>query len=282
MRADAHRPALRAGRYPWPPSFTPTTCEAAIGDSSAQAPRSRLALRFSRSSRCLSPAPATSSCARRRRMRRIRSRLPALRPGQTACEGPLISHGPARSVGVWGTSGAVRAHLTVTVQDAATHAVLAAGALGGTPGDGERVAHLVQDAPGGRPLRGLRHRPGGASSPSTARRRARRVSWRPGCRRARSSRWPCSATVIERCSAPCRPHSPGHRCGGPAGSGPGRSGCCVIALLATFGLAVVAVVSAAGDDDAPAPPFDFDRPGPDEPSGDDLSEAGQDRPQPVS
>ena len=55
-----------------------------------------------------------------------------------------------------------------------------------------------------------------------------------------------------------------------------------IALLATFGLAVVAVVSAAGDDDAPGPPFDVDRPGPDEPSGDDLSEAGQDRPQPVS
>ena len=54
-----------------------------------------------------------------------------------------------------------------------------------------------------------------------------------------------------------------------------------IALLATFGLAVVAVVSAA-DDDAAAAPFDFDRPGPDEPSGDDLSEAGQDRPQPVS
>ena len=56
----------------------------------------------------------------------------------------------------------------------------------------------------------------------------------------------------------------------------------VIALLVTFGLAVVAVVRAADDDAAP-PTAHFDRPGPVAPRpADGRSEAGEDRPQPVS
>ena len=165
-------------------------------------------------------------------------------------------------------------------------AVLAAGAFGATPGDVERVAHLVRAAPGGRPLRvcvtdeaGQFSLAGSTASPPGL--LATGLPAGPEVLIGPTRRW------RSRCSAPCPRHSPGHRCGGPAGSGPGRSGCWLIALLATFGLAVFAVVSAANDDDGPSTrrartsahagrPTRMSRP------ADDLSEAGQDRPQPVS
>jgi hypothetical protein len=207
--------------------------------------------------------------------------LPALRTGQTACEGPLISHGAARSVGVWGTSGAVRAHLTVTVQDAATHAVLASGALGGTPGDGERVAHLVQDAPGGRPLRVCLTDEAGefsldgsmASAPGLA-----ATGLPPGQKFSLALLSEGDRSLLGSLSTAFSRASLWRL----SWVGPWTFWVLAAALLATFGLAVLAVVSAAADDDAAAAPFYFDRPGPDEPSGDDVSEAGQDRPQAVS
>lgn len=208
------------------------------------------------------------------------TRLPALRPGQTACEGPLISHGPARSVGVWGTSGAVRAHLTVTVQNAATHAVLAAGALGGTPGDGERVAHLVQGAPGGRPLEvcvtdqaGEFSLDGSAASPPGL----VATGLPPGQKFSLALLSDGDQTLLGSLSTAFSRASLWR----PSWVGPWTFWMLLIALLATFGLAVVAVVSAAGDDEAPGPPFEVDPRGPDEPSGDDVSDAGQNRPQPV-
>ncbi|MGZ4243147.1 MAG: hypothetical protein ACXVSE_02535 [Solirubrobacteraceae bacterium] len=207
--------------------------------------------------------------------------LPPLNPGQTACEGPLVSHGPARSVGVWGTSGPVRAHLTVTVQDAATHAVLASGALGATPGNVERVAHLVREAPGGRPLRVCVTDDAGQFSlaGSTASAPGLVATGLPaGLRFSLALLDDGGGSLIGSLSTAFSRASLWR----PSWVGPWTFWVLAVALLATFGLAVFAVVTAAADDNPSSAHFGSDGPAPTEPSTDDRSEAGQDRPQPVS
>lgn len=212
--------------------------------------------------------------------------LPVLRPGQTACEGPLVGHGPTHSVAVWGTSGPVRAHLTVTVQDAATHAALGAGALGATPGIIERVAELVRDVPGGKPVRvcvtdeagefsmagSTASAPGVVATGLPAGQHFSLVLLDDGSHSLIGS----LSTAFSRASL-----------WRPSWVGPWTFWVLTLALLATFGLAVFAVASAAGEDDIATRPRTPDGLGPDaptadEPSPDGRSEPSQDRPQPVS
>jgi hypothetical protein len=76
-----------------------------------------------------------------------------LHPATRVCEGPVTSQGPARSVGIWGASALGSARLTIDVQDAGTHAVLASGDLEALNAQNEYTARLAHAVPGDRPLR---------------------------------------------------------------------------------------------------------------------------------
>jgi hypothetical protein len=79
--------------------------------------------------------------------------IAVLRPGHRVCEGPLVSHGPARSVGVWGAPTGGTARLTITVRNARTGAMLASGPMEAQPVEAEWTSHLAQAVPDGRRLR---------------------------------------------------------------------------------------------------------------------------------
>lgn len=79
--------------------------------------------------------------------------IATLGPGHAVCEGPVTSHGPARSVGIWGSAaGTTAAALTITVRDVSTHATLASGSLRAIAQEGEWTARLAREVPGGHPL----------------------------------------------------------------------------------------------------------------------------------
>jgi hypothetical protein len=211
--------------------------------------------------------------------------MPPMRPAETACEGPLTSDGPARSVGIWGTSGAGGADLTLKVQDAATRGVLASGALRATPGDEERVARLRSEAPGGRPLRICVTDDAGTFSltGSSAGAPGLGVTGLPPGQKfalvllsaGNRSLLGSLSTAFGRASL-----------WRPSWVGPWTFWVLALALLAAFGVGAFAVLQAAGDEPAPPgrrpPPEDPAPPDPHAPSRATRSEAGQDRPQPVS
>jgi hypothetical protein len=201
--------------------------------------------------------------------------IAALRRGHVVCEGPLISQGAARSVGIWGGAASRQARLRVTVKDASTQQILASGALKAVAQESEWTARLDRDVPGNHPVEiclagteGTFALSGSASSdPRVAETgtpggpRFSLVLLSDGNRSllgslslafSRASLWRFSWV------------------------GAWTFWVLAIALLMAFGLAVVAVIRAA-DDDEPRPP------GPPEPPVDDLpSETREDRPQPVT
>jgi hypothetical protein len=76
-----------------------------------------------------------------------------LHPTTRVCEGPVTSRGSAQSVGIWGASALGPARLKVDVQDAATDEVWASGEVEASTLESEYTARLTRAVPGDRPLR---------------------------------------------------------------------------------------------------------------------------------
>lgn len=203
-----------------------------------------------------------------------------LRPGQRVCEGPIVSDQTARDVAIWGGGAGERAQLTVTVQ-AGNGGPSASGILRATPAGARRNVALDRTVPGGRPLRICLADEVGAFSLSGSPASAPGVvaTGIPSGQRfslvlltARDQSLLGSlSTAFSRASL-----------WRPSWVGSWTFWVLMLALLASFGLGVVAVVSAAQDDAGAAPPSDPHDPEPPEPGApSDRSKAGQDRPQPV-
>jgi hypothetical protein len=202
--------------------------------------------------------------------------IATLRPGQAACEGPLTSRGPARSVGIWGSAATPTARLTVAVKDPSTHGTVTSGSLQAGARQGEWTARLARQVPGGHPLQICLTSDAGTFSltGSTASEPGVSVTGIPAGQRfslvllsddnrsllgslslafSRASLWRLSWV------------------------GAWTFWVLAITVLMAFGLVVAAVVRAA-DDDGPQPP-----PTPSDGPVDDLpSETRENRPQPVS
>lgn len=200
--------------------------------------------------------------------------LGTLRAGHPVCEGPLSSQGTARSVGIWGAAAGPNADLIVTVRDASTHRRIASGTLAALAREDEWTARLDRDVPSGRPVTICVAESSGAfslSGSADADPRVASTGIGPGQRFSlvliRDGSVLGSLSLAFSRAALWR----------FAWVGPWTFWILAIALLMTFGLAVVAVVRAAADDDegpVPAPPED-------PPLRDRPSEAREDRPQPV-
>jgi hypothetical protein len=207
--------------------------------------------------------------------------IAVLHPAKTVCEGPITAHGPTRSVGIWGGSTSGTARLTVDVQDASTHTVLASGALVAVPVETEWTARLTRNVPGGRPLRicltghvsGFSLAGSAASSPTVA------VTGVPTGERfslvllsdSNRSLLGSLSTAFSRASL-----------WRPGWVENWTFWVLAFALLAAFGLGVAAVTSAASaDDEEDGLGDDPDRNDVPPPPPDPRSEAGQDRPQTV-
>ncbi len=170
-----------------------------------------------------------------------------LHPGSHVCEGPVTSDGPAQLVGIWGTPAPQGAQVAVTARDASTHRRLASGVLGTASGAAEHVVRLGRPVPGNRALdiclttQVGRFTLGGSASIDP------RVTMTGGSGGAqfalvlvndRRSVWSWLGTVFSR-----------------AGlwrlSWVGRWTFCVLAagVLASFGVAILAVVRAAAEDE---------------------------------
>jgi hypothetical protein len=79
--------------------------------------------------------------------------LAVLRPSSHVCEGPIVSQSPTQSVGFWGMAGpGQRAQLTVGIQDAATHKLLASVPVAAPPVEAQVRARLRRPLPAGLPL----------------------------------------------------------------------------------------------------------------------------------
>ncbi len=76
-----------------------------------------------------------------------------INPSQRVCEGPVISPSAASSVGIWGASTGGTARLTVDVQDAGTGTALASGRRAIPGVENEYAVGLGRPLPAGRPLR---------------------------------------------------------------------------------------------------------------------------------
>lgn len=80
--------------------------------------------------------------------------LAVLRPTSRVCEGPIVSPNPVQSLGFWGAAGpSHRAQLTVSVQDAATNALLASVPVAAPPIQAQVTARLRRPVAAGLPLR---------------------------------------------------------------------------------------------------------------------------------
>jgi hypothetical protein len=195
--------------------------------------------------------------------------IAVLRPGKSVCEGPLVSRGPARSVGIWGAASRGPAHLTVTVREATTHAMLATGSLEAPAAEAEQTSRLARAVPGGRPLQvcltdnvnnfslvgSAVSAPSVVSTGLTSGQRFALVLLSDGSHSLLSS----LSTAFSRASL-----------WRPSWVGSWTFWALTIMLLASFGAALVAVASAASADDRPdgwtsPPPPDG---GPPSPAGD--------------
>jgi len=188
-----------------------------------------------------------------------------LHPATRVCEGPVTSQGPARSIGIWGGSTGGLARLRVDVQDAGTHRVLASGDLEAPTVENEYTARLARAVIGDQPLRIClteeRNTFSLAGSPAvhpdvvmTGKVAGQEFSLvlLSGTRSLLSS----LPTAFSRASL--------FR---PSWVGSWTFWVLAIALLATFGLAVVAVASAdSASDDEDRPPSDQSREGDSPPS----------------
>jgi hypothetical protein len=76
-----------------------------------------------------------------------------LQPSTHVCEGPVSSQEPFRSVGIWGSAVTKRATLTVHAQDASTRRTLTTGQLAAFPLEGEWQIRLARELPANVPVR---------------------------------------------------------------------------------------------------------------------------------
>jgi hypothetical protein len=208
-----------------------------------------------------------------------------LHPGQRVCEGPLTSQGPARSVAIWGASARGLARLTVTVEDAATHAVLTSGPLHATPLETDWTARLARAVPGDRPLQVCLTEDTSVFSLSGSAVSAPTVSVTgvaAGQRFSLVLLSDANRSVLGSLSTAFSRASLWR----PSWVGSWTFWVLTLVLLGTFGLGVAAVTFAAADDDEERPPRqesrDDNSPRLPDSSPDGGSEAGQDRPQTVS
>jgi hypothetical protein len=173
-----------------------------------------------------------------------------LHPGRRVCEGPIASPGPARSVAVWGASLGSPARLTVSVRNATTHTPLASGPLLARPAEAQWTSRLAQTVAGGQPLQicltddvsGFAVAGSGASASglvATGTKGGQRFSL-VLLSDADRSLFTSLPTAFSRASL-----------WRPSWVGSWTFWVLTIALLATFGLAVLAVTSAASADDDP-------------------------------
>jgi hypothetical protein len=188
--------------------------------------------------------------------------ITTLRAGQSVCEGPLTSQATTRGVAIWGSAAGGPAQTSVTVKDASTQAVIASGSLRAVASKGEWTVGLNHDVPAGRPVQvclaqdsgGFALEGSGSSDsqvsqtgvPGGARfslvllgAHDRSLLGSLGLAFSRASLWRFGWV------------------------GAWTYWVLAVAVLMTFAVAVVAVVRAAADDEAP-------------------SERGEDRPQPVA
>lgn len=189
------------------------------------------------------------------------SAITTLRAGQSVCEGPLTSQATTRGAAIWGSAAGGPAQTSVTVEDASTQAVLASGSLRTVASNGKWTVRLNRDVPAGRPVQvclaqdsGGFSLEGSASSDSQVSQTGvpggarfslvllsahdRSLLGSLGLAFSRASLWRFDWV------------------------GAWTFWVLALAVLMTFGVAVVAVVSAATADEGP-------------------SESGEDRPQPV-
>jgi hypothetical protein len=202
--------------------------------------------------------------------------IATLRPGHAVCEGPITSQGPARSVGIWGSAVGATARLTVAVEEPSTHETLASGSLQAAAQEREWTVRLAREVPGDHPVQICLTEDVGAFSlaGSAVSVPGVTVTGIPAGQRyslvllsdGHQSLLGSLSLAFSRASL-----------WRPSWVGAWTFWALALALLMTFGLAVVAVIRAADDDDPPTPPAS-----PDRPSGDLPSEAREDRPQPVS
>jgi hypothetical protein len=207
--------------------------------------------------------------------------IATLHPGQAVCEGPITSQGPARSVGIWGSAARASARLTVTVRDPSTHSTVTSGSLQAVAQEGEWTARLDRNVPQGHPVQICLTQDAGAfslmgsavSDPGVtvtgipAGQRYSLVLLSDGDQSLLGSlSLGFSRAALWR----------------PSWVGAWTFWVLAIAVLLTFGLAVMAVVRAADDDDPapPAPPGDPEPIAP--PTGGGRSQASEDRPQPLA
>ncbi len=208
-----------------------------------------------------------------------------LHPGARTCEGPVSGSDGSNSIGIWGGAIGGPATMTITALDQSSGKTLASGTLRAIAAEGRWAARLDDVIAANRPVRiCLREDTGTFTLSGAAAVRPNVVmSGRPAgleyslvmLSESRHSLLAWLPTAFSRASL-----------WRPSWVGSWTFWVLAAGLLATFGLGLLAVASAAEDDDAdppepggPAP----DAPGPDVPSlDDDRSEAGQDRPQPVA
>ena len=76
-----------------------------------------------------------------------------LRAPHRVCQGPVTAGASSQSVAIWGASVVGPARVTVEVMDARSGASLATGHIAATTNTGEYVAHLTRSVPAGRQLR---------------------------------------------------------------------------------------------------------------------------------
>lgn len=203
--------------------------------------------------------------------------IATLQPGQAVCEGPITSQGAARSVGIWGAAAGATARLTVAVKDASTQETVASGPLQAVAQEGEWTARLDRDVPQGHPVQICLTQDAGAFSlmGSAVSEPGVTVTGIPAGQRyslvllsdGDQSLLGSLSLAFSRASL-----------WRPSWVGPWTFWMLGVALLLTFGLAVMAVVRAAADDDgAPPPPAP-----PDGPVDDLPSETRENRPQPLA
>ncbi|MGH2876926.1 MAG: hypothetical protein ACRDLV_11805 [Solirubrobacteraceae bacterium] len=177
----------------------------------------------------------------------------------TVCEGPVVSHGPARAVAIWGSATTGLAELTVSVRDAANARPLASGTVITDPAPGGYTAHLMRPVPGGRPVTvcvrgdigGFLLSGGSAVAPGV------RMTGAPGSQFSLVMFSAGDRTLLGSLGTAFSRASLWR----PSWVGSWTFWVLTIALLGTFVLAVAAVAGAAADDQRDEDPEDRDGPG---------------------
>jgi hypothetical protein len=199
-----------------------------------------------------------------------------LRPGAHVCEGPVSGAEGWNAVGIWGGGIGGPATMTITARDERSRETLASGTLRALGFENGWTARLDRTIQARRPVRICLHQDTGTFTLSGAPAVRPHVvmSGKPRgqefslvlLNKSQRSLLGWLPTVFQRASL-----------WRPSWVGPWTFWALLVGVLGTFGLAVMAVVRAAEDDELPPPSTPSDPP-----PGDVPSEPRQDHPQPVS